>query len=108
MCVMVVRSPSPRERLTQPSLPFGRSVLVMPTQSPRLAATASVVGERNWVVAPTRASTGPPGFERSATVWPARTCAIEKVGFGAGATGAAADSGLVPVGEADSGLAAVA
>src|SRR4051812_9379902 len=82
MWVVLVRSPS---RFSQPSVPFGMSVLVTPIQWPRLAATARVVPEPNCVVDETWAITRPPGFERSATVRPGGRWTIEKVGCGLGA-----------------------
>src|SRR2546423_12875977 len=67
-------SPTPLPALTQPSLPLGRSVLVTPSQPPFVAATVSVAGEPNCVVAPTVASALPPGLERRGTRrWTLRT-----------------------------------
>src|SRR4051794_30084481 len=79
------RSTAPSFAFSQPSVPLGRSVLVTPTHLSRRAATVRVAGDPNWVRAPMRARTLPPGFERSWT--PRRTWSTEYApGLGAGAT----------------------
>src|SRR3954449_2869844 len=71
---------SASEDFTQATAPFGRAVLVTPSQSPRVVATARAVRLPNSVDEATRATTRPFGFARRATVRPALRAAIEKDG----------------------------